>query len=298
MENVGSHDLPAQLYFRDLLLRLRSSTTLSAAARSALTRISAWNGDVYYPYGADAATVLDPAATIFDQWFHDLEDTILRPVFQPAGPTPWTVNSFDDATTGPADGGRNEFNDNLEPVVLHAIQDVPAIPLHIDWLPAWATGPTRAARVDSLSAAVLERAVTELTTAFKTPDQTRWLEPTLKTTYMSLGAGSVPNEPFENRGVYGLLAAFPAPVALPSPTGAVRRGGGVLPATGGGNASGALGALALAGALFLRRRRRLQSRARATIAADPSAASKARIIASWWNDASKLPARSQIWPRT
>ncbi|MHB8669498.1 MAG: penicillin acylase family protein [Acidimicrobiales bacterium] len=258
MEAVGSHDLPARLYFRDILLRLREprsgAPALSAPAREALSRVGAWNGDVYYPYGANPATVADPAATIFDRWFHDLEDAVLRPVFEPVGPSPWTVNGFDDATTGPADGGRSEFFDNLEPIVLHAVQAVPTIPLHIDWLPAWATGATRQERIDHLSAVVLERAVAELSSkqGYKTTDQKKWLEPSLHTTYMSLGAGSVPDQPFQNRGVFAILAAFPAPTRpaggtsrpLPAPPRAPVSTRRRLPATGAGDGGAALGMLA------------------------------------------------------
>src|SRR5205823_11739183 len=92
-------------------------------------------------------------------------------------------------------------------------------PLHLDWLPSGATGATHDQRVDSLSAAALERAVGELTSTFHTSDQSRWLDATHTTTYMSESAADLPPQPFENRGVYGLLAAFQAPTALPSAAG-------------------------------------------------------------------------------
>ena len=164
MQGIGSHDLRAQLFFRDILLRLQrpGAPPLSDAARQALARVASWNGDVYFPFGADATTVLDPGATVFGRWFTDLEDAVLRPVFEPAAPTPWSVDSFDDATTGAADGGRDEFFDNLTPVVLHAVESTPSIPLHLDWLPASATGTTHDQRVDSAVGRRVERAVSEL----------------------------------------------------------------------------------------------------------------------------------------
>ena len=84
------------------------------------------------------------------------------------------------------------FFDNLHPVVLHAVQTTPSIPLHLDWLPPSATGATHDQRVDSLSAAALERAVTDLTTGFGTGDQSKWLDPVHTTTYMSESAADLP----------------------------------------------------------------------------------------------------------
>jgi acyl-homoserine lactone acylase PvdQ len=213
MQGIGSHDLRSMLFFRDILLHLQQpgAPHLSDAAREALGRIASWNGDMYYPGGSGPATVKDAAATEFGRWFADLEDAVLRPVFEPAAPAPWSVDSFDDATTGAADGGRDEFFDNLTPVVLHAVEDTSSIPLHMDWLPPTASGATHTQRVDSLSAAALERAVGELAAQFKTSDQTKWLDATHTTTYMSESAADLPPQPFENRGVYGILAAFPAP---------------------------------------------------------------------------------------
>src|SRR5437763_16178022 len=101
---------------------------------------------------------------------------VCRPVFEPAAPKTWSVDSFDDATTGAADGGRDEFFDNLTPVVLHAVESKSSIPLHLDWLPPSATGATHDQRVDSLTASSLERAVTELAAGFKTSDQSHWLD--------------------------------------------------------------------------------------------------------------------------
>jgi hypothetical protein len=177
-------------------------------------------------------------------------------VFEPAAPKPWSVDSFDDATTGAADGGRDEFFDNLTPVVLHAVEAVPSIPLHLDWLPSSAGGATHDLRVDSVSAAALERAVAELAATFNTSDQSRWLEPTHTTTYMSESAADLPPQPFENRGVYGLLSAYPAPATAGAAGGgnaptvkSLRR----LPATGGAEGSAAVAVLA-AGLLLLRRR--------------------------------------------
>ena len=71
-----------------------------------------------------------------------------------------------------------------------------------------------------MSAAALERAVSELAASYKTSDQTRWLDPTHTTTYMSESAADLPPQPFENRGVYGLLAAYPAPATAGVPGGA------------------------------------------------------------------------------
>jgi acyl-homoserine lactone acylase PvdQ len=235
MKGIGSHDLRALLFFRDILLRLqrRGAPPLSDAARQALARIATWNGDMYFPNGSDAKTVRDAGATIFGRWFTDLEDAILRPVFEPAAPKPWSVDSFDDATTGAADGGRDEFFDNLTPVVLHAVEDTPSIPLHLDWLPGSAAAATHEQRVDALAAAALERATSELTATFKTSDESRWREPTHTTTYMSESAADLPPQPFENRGVFGLLAAYPAPtshVAGTTVTQATSRSR--LPATG------------------------------------------------------------------
>jgi acyl-homoserine lactone acylase PvdQ len=261
MQGIGSHDLRAKLFFRDILLRLQrpGAPPLSDAARQALARVASWNGDMYFPFGADAKTVRDPGATVFGRWFSDLEDAILRPVFEPAAPKPWSVDSFDDATTGAADGGRDEFFDNLTPVVLHAVEDTPSIPLHLDWLPPSATGATHEQRVDSLAAAALERAVSELATTFKTGDQSRWLDPTHTTTYMSESAADLPAQPFENRGVYGMLAAFPAPPSTPRNAAASASAPSVaplrrLPATGSVGGPGAVAALAAS--LFLRRLRR------------------------------------------
>jgi penicillin G amidase len=259
MQGVGSHDLRALLFFRDILLRLQGpgAPPLSSAARQALARVASWNGDEYYPFGADAKTVRDAGATIFGRWFTDLEDAVLRPVFEPAAPQPWSVDSFDDATTGAADGGRDEFFDNLTPVVLHAVESKSSIPLHLDWLPSTTTGATHDQRVDSLSAAALERAVGELSSTFHTPDQAHWLDPTHTTTYMSESAADLPSQPFENRGVYGLLAAYPAPAATMTAAAAgsplvspLRR----LPATGSTNGAAAI--TVLGAGLFLRRRQK------------------------------------------
>src|SRR5205823_14572851 len=170
------------------------------------------------------------------------------------------VDSFDDATTGAADGGRDEFFDNLHPVVLHAVQTTPSIPLHLDWLPPSATGATHDQRVDSLSAAALERAVTDLTTGFGTGDQSKWLDPVHTTTYMSESAADLPPQPFENRGVYGLLAAYPA-----SPPAGIASGGNApvvtprprLPATGHAGSRAALALLAAGLFLRFRSRRRV-----------------------------------------
>ena len=200
----------------------------------------------------------DSGATVFGRWFTDLEDAVLRPVFEPAAPKPWSVDSFDDATTGAADGGRDEFFDNLTPAVLHAVEATPSIPLHLDWLPQTATGATREQRVESLAAAALERAVADLATSFKTPDQSRWLDATHTTTYMSESAADLPPQPFENRGVYGLLAAFPAPAALPSAAGGTAPSAAPLrrlPATGGTEGPAAVGVIA-AGLFLLRLFRR------------------------------------------
>jgi hypothetical protein len=181
-------------------------------------------------------------------------------VFEPAAPKPWSVNSFDDATTGAADGGRDEFFDNLTPVVLHAVEPTPSVPLHLDWLPGSAKGASHDQRVDSLSAAALERAVSELATTYKSTDQSRWLEPTHTTTYMSESAADLAPQPFENRGVFGLLAAYPAPA---SASAGVGRGGNApvvtprsqLPATGdtAGDTAGGTAFALLAAGLFLRR---------------------------------------------
>jgi penicillin G amidase len=261
MRGIGSHDLRSTLFFRDILLRLQQPRAphLSDAARQALDRVASWNGDVYYPFGSGPATVKDAGATVFGRWFTDLEDAVLRPVFEPAAPTPWSVDSFDDATTGAADGGRDEFFDNLTPVVLHAVESTSSIPLHLDWLPPSATGSTHDARVDSLAAAALERAVGELAAQYKTADQTKWLDPTHTTTYMSESAADLPPQPFENRGVYGLLAAFPAPPGGAANGVAAGRSSvplGRLPATGGSTWPSAAAALAvLTAGLFLRRRR-------------------------------------------
>src|SRR5205807_6899695 len=144
---------------------------------------------------------------------------------------------------------------NLHPVVLHAVEATPSAPPHLDWLPAGATGATHEQRVDSLSAAALERAVTDLAKSFGTGDQTRWLDPVHTTTYMSESAADLPPQPFENRGVYGLLAAYPAPAAARASAGTtgvvspLRR----LPATGTTEGPAALGAVAAG--LFLWRRR-------------------------------------------
>jgi acyl-homoserine lactone acylase PvdQ len=260
MQGIGSHDLRALLFFRDVLLRLQrpGAPPLSDAARQALARVASWNGDMYFPFGADAKTVRDPGATVFGRWFTDLEDAILRPVFEPAAPKPWSVDSFDDATTGAADGGRDEFFDNLTPVVLHAVEATPSIPLHLDWLPSSAIGATHQQRVDSLAAAALERAVSDLATMFKTVDQSRWLDPTHTTTYMSESAADLPAQPFENRGVYGLLAAFPAPPSSAAAAAGVRAPSVSpfrrLPATG--RSEGPTAIAILAAGLFLRRLRR------------------------------------------
>jgi acyl-homoserine lactone acylase PvdQ len=258
MQGIGSHDLRALLFFRDILLRLQhpGAPPLSAAARHALARVASWDGNVYFPFGADAKTVRDPGAAVFGRWFADLEDAVLRHVFEPAAPKPWSVDSFDDATTGAADGGRDEFFDNLAPAVLHAVEAIPSIPLHLDWLPGSATGATHDQRVDSLSAAALERAVSELATTYKTSDQSRWLDPTHTTTYMSESAADLPPQPFENRGVYGLLAAYPA-----SASAGVADGDNApvlthprLPATG--DTEGPAAFVVLAAGLFLRRLKR------------------------------------------
>lgn len=262
MQAVGSHDLNASLFFRDVLLRLRQpgTPTLSVPARAALARVTAWNQNVYYPLGANAQTVRDPGATIFDRWFADLEDAVLRHVFAPVGPTPWSVNAFDDTTTGAADGGRDEYDSNVEPVVLHAVEAVPSIPLHLDWLPPAATGASRLARIDAVSAAALEQAVRDLSGpapgGFGTIDQARWLQPTHTTSYLSLGAGTVPDQPFENRGVFGFLVAFPGP-ASGSTTGLTsHRPGGprTLPATGPHFAWALMGAILVAAGTLVARR--------------------------------------------
>jgi hypothetical protein len=106
----------------------------------------------------------------------------------------------------------------------------------------------------------LERAVGELAAGFKTTDQFRWLDATHTTTYMSESAADLPPQPFENRGVYGLLAAFPAPAASPSSGGGstpsvrpLRR----LPATGGSEGPAALAVLGTGLFLLHRVRRRL-----------------------------------------
>ena len=227
---------------------------MSGAAREALARVVSWNGDVYFPFGDDATTVRDPGATVFGRWFTDLEDAILRPVFESAAPKPWSVDSFDDATTGAADGGRDEFFDNLTPVVLHAVEATSSIPLHLDWIPASASGATHDERVDSLSAAALERAVSELVATYKTSDQTRWLGPAHTTTYMSESAADLPAQPFENRGVFGLLAAYPAPA--PAGIGLWRPR---LPATGATDSRVPLAALG-AGLLLWRQSKRRVTR--------------------------------------
>ncbi|MHB8465920.1 MAG: penicillin acylase family protein [Acidimicrobiales bacterium] len=213
MQAVGSEHLPAVLFFRQLVLRLDrpGAPALSPAAREALARLRAWDGNVYYPYGSNGSTVRAPGATIFTRWLAAIDDAVLRHVFAPMGPAPWSVNSWDDATTGLADGGRTEFFDNFTPVVIHALQPQPSVPLHLDWLPAFATGATHDQRVDRLSVIALEQSVAALTARFRTPDQTRWLDPEATTTYVGEGAGAVPDQPFENRGVFGMLASFPPP---------------------------------------------------------------------------------------
>jgi hypothetical protein len=110
--------------------------------------------------------------------------------------------------------------------------------------------------VDSLSAAALERAVGELSSTFGSPDQSRWLEATHTTTYMSESAADLPPQPFENRGVYGLLAAYPAPAAAGTSRAnrAVVSPLGRLPATG--RSSGPAALAVLGAGLFLRRLRR------------------------------------------
>src|SRR4029077_10386744 len=72
-------------------------------------------------------------------------------------------------------------------------------------------GATHDQRVDSLSAASFERVVSELATTFNTFHNSRTVRPTHTTAYMSESAADLPPQPFENRGVYGLLAAYPAP---------------------------------------------------------------------------------------
>jgi len=125
----------------------------------------------------------NPALTIFTTWYTHLVDATVSPVLG----SPYQVGGADDNTTA-----------NIESRLLsgrHA-----AVPLQFDYLHGRTVG--------NVVTRTLHDALSELTTRFGTANQTHWLTPDLSITWSPLGAGTVANTPWMNRGTYNQIVSL------------------------------------------------------------------------------------------
>jgi penicillin amidase len=125
----------------------------------------------------------DPALTIFAAWYTQLVDATVVPVLG----DPYRVGGSDENTTA-----------NIVDRILsgpHA-----ALALNTDYLNG---RPVRAVVVNAL-----RDALADLSIRFATTDQSRWLTPDVAINWAPLGAGTVADTPWMNRGTYNQIVAL------------------------------------------------------------------------------------------
>ena len=95
-------------------------------------------------------------------------------------------------------GGDDNTTANIESRLLSGRRA--ALPLQFDYLHGRTVG--------SVVTRTLHDALSELTAQFGTANQAHWLTPDLTITWSPLGAGSVPNTPWMNRGTYNQIVSL------------------------------------------------------------------------------------------
>ncbi|BEP11948.1 penicillin acylase family protein [Acidothermaceae bacterium B102] len=125
----------------------------------------------------------DPSVSVFTAWYTTFVDQVVVPVLGPA----FAVGGYDDNTTA-----------NIVSRLLSGSSA--ALPLSYGYVHG---GSLRSAVTGSLVSAL-----GTLTGVFGTGDVRAWLTPDVMTTWSQLGAGSVAQTPFMNRGTYNQIVSL------------------------------------------------------------------------------------------
>ena len=215
LKRAATAEIRAATYFRPFLTGIlpwahRRHIKLRADERQALTRVALWNRAVFYPDGARTdpkrvAVYRDPAATIWYRWIYRFQDALYRPWFAPVM-SGYTLANFRDTIDSP-DQGADIFEDNFDPLMLSIMQGRRAsLPVRVDYLrhPRGRFPHSATAYRNSVMAAsrrALDATLSDLSKQYG-PNQARWLGQSEVMTYSALGAGFVPDMPFENKGTF------------------------------------------------------------------------------------------------
>ena len=126
----------------------------------------------------------------------------------------YTLPNFRDTIDSP-DQGADIFEDNFDPLMLSIMQGRRAsLPVRVDYLrhPRGRFPHSATAYRNSVMAAsrrALDATMSDLSKQYG-PDQARWLGQSEVMKYSPLGAGFVPDMPFENKGTFIQVVALGA----------------------------------------------------------------------------------------
>jgi penicillin amidase len=209
---TGELDLRDTLGFRRFLIDLAGRSDLSPVERAAVATVTAWDGTAFYPDGAErdasgkeTGKVKDAGFAVLSAWFHALEASAARGVFQPVTGDASTRDGVLAFTQHAAGSPEFEFFDDYDAFLFNVMAG--RTRSGIDYLGG--KSPS------DVSKAALDTAVSQLSQAQGTTPAT-WRADMPQIVFTALDVSGIPNIPWENRGTWGQAVDYGAGGAVPT----------------------------------------------------------------------------------